>query len=161
MRTERVIHFLLFISLFVIAGFLAACGASATPSTASSQNASAKPAPNFPDDGKRYLNIDLLKKEYDRGADFVLVDARPKPNYNLDHITNAINLPFNEMTDRYKELPKDKWIVAYCACPRSEADYAADILAQKGFTKVKVLYEGYVEWQTRGYPIDKSNRASQ
>ncbi|MSP11941.1 MAG: rhodanese-like domain-containing protein [Chloroflexi bacterium] len=161
MRIQQVIHYLLLIAVLMLAGLLAACGTTAMPFTASGQNASAKPAPNFPDDGKRYVNIDLVKKEYDRGADFVLLDARPKPNYNLDHIKNAVNLPFNEMADRYKELPKDKWVVAYCACPRSEADYAADILGQKGYTKVKVLYEGYVEWQTRGYPVDKSSRTSQ
>jgi len=96
----------------------------------------------------------------DRGADFIILDARPKADYELDHIKGAISMPFFEVEERYKELPKDKWIVTYCACPRAESEHAAKVLQSKGFKKVKVMYEGYFEWLARNYPIAKGDESS-
>ena len=127
----------------------------ATAGCSGRQNAiqAAKPAPNFP--AGPYVSVDDLKREIERGADFVILDARPKADYELDHIPGAISMPFFEVEQRYKELPRDKWIVAYCACPRAESQEAVRVLKEKGFQKVKVLYEGYFEWLARGYPVEK------
>ncbi len=100
-----------------------------------------------------YVSIDELKREMDRGADLVLFDARSRPDYLFDHITGAVSMPFYEVEERFAELPKDKWIISYCACPRAEAERAVAVLQAKGFDKVAVMYEGYVEWRDRGYPI--------
>jgi rhodanese-related sulfurtransferase len=100
-----------------------------------------------------YVSIDELKREIDRGADFILLDARSRPTYLFDHITSAISMPFFEVEERFAELPDDKWIIAYCACPRAEAEKAVRVLQAKGFDKVAVMYEGYFEWRDRGYPI--------
>ncbi len=126
-----------------------------------SQAATARkgPEPNFKPDGL-YVSVEELKREMDRGADFIILDARPKADYKLDHIKGAISMPFFEVEQRYKELPKDKWIVTYCACPRAESERAAQILRSKGFKKVKVLYEGYFEWLSRHYPIEKGDQSS-
>lgn len=122
------------------------------------QSAQAGPEPNFTTDSP-YVSIDELKQEYDRGANMIILDARPKQDYEMDHIAGAISMPFFEVEQRYKELPHDKWIVTYCACPRAEAQEAADILQQKGFKKVKVLYDGYFEWRARNYPIARGNES--
>jgi rhodanese-related sulfurtransferase len=100
-----------------------------------------------------YVSIDELKRELDRGADLVLLDARSRPDYLFDHITGAMSMPFFEVEERFAELPKDKWIIAYCACPRAEAENAVRVLQTQGFDKVAVMYEGYFEWRDRGYPI--------
>jgi rhodanese-related sulfurtransferase len=118
------------------------------------------PEPNFSLDGSLYISIEDVKRELDRGADFIILDARPKPDYELDHIAGAISMPFFEVEQRYKELPRDKWIVTYCACPRAEAEHAAKILLDKGFQKVKVMYEGYFEWLARQYPVAKGSERS-
>ena len=120
------------------------------------QSAKAGPEPNFSTESP-YVNIDQLKQEYDRGAQMIILDARPKQDYDMDHITGAISMPFFEVEQRYKELPRDTWIVTYCACPRAEAEEAAGILKEKGFTKVKVLYDGYFEWLTRDYPTTEGS----
>ncbi len=118
------------------------------------QSAKAGPEPDFTTDSP-YVSIDELKQAYDRGANMIILDARPKQDYEMDHIAGAISMPFFEVEQRYTELPRDTWIVTYCACPRAEAQEAADILQQKGFKKVKVLYDGYFEWLARNYPIAK------
>ncbi|RME43905.1 MAG: rhodanese-like domain-containing protein [Chloroflexi bacterium] len=118
------------------------------------QSVKAGPEPNFSTDSP-YVSIDELKREFDRGARMIILDARPKQDYDMDHIAGAISMPFFEVEQRYNELPRDTWIVTYCACPRAEAQEAANILQQKGFTKVKVLYDGYFEWLARQYPTSK------
>ncbi len=100
-----------------------------------------------------YVTVDEVKREMDRGADLVLFDARARPDYLFDHITGAISMPFYEVEERFAELPMDKWIIAYCACPRAEAERAVVVLQAKGFERVAVMYEGYVEWKERGYPV--------
>lgn len=125
----------------------------------SAVSAKAGPEPNFSTDSP-YVSVEELKQELDRDASMIILDARPKQDYDLDHITGAISMPFFEVEQRYKELPRDTWIVTYCACPKAEAEEAASILRGKGFEKVKVLYDGYFEWLARSYPITKGSESS-
>ncbi|MFQ5595960.1 MAG: rhodanese-like domain-containing protein [Anaerolineae bacterium] len=142
--------------LIAILGTLALllAGAIGCSSGQPAQSVKAGPEPNFASDSP-YVSIEELKQEHDRGANMIILDARPKQDYDMDHIAGAISMPFFEVEQRYKELPSDTWIVTYCACPRAEAQEAANILQQKGFNKVRVFYEGYFEWLARDYPIAK------
>lgn len=45
----------------------------------------------------------------------VLVDVRGVDAYKAGHIKDALNIPFSEIGDRAKELPRDKMIVTYCS----------------------------------------------
>src|SRR5262245_43058359 len=46
-----------------------------------------------------------------------------------------------------KDLPKNREIVTYCACPKDESSIsAAQILQAAGFTRVRVLQGGWNEW---------------
>jgi 3-mercaptopyruvate sulfurtransferase SseA len=53
---------------------------------------------------------DLLKQNK-----AVLVDVRDKNTYNAGHIKGALSIPFGEIGERAKELPRDKMILAYCS----------------------------------------------
>lgn len=130
---------------------VAACGRSQ-----SAQPVNAGPEPEF-SSGTPYVSVDELKQAMDQNANMVILDARPMQDYHMDHISGAISMPFYEVEDRHSELPRDTWIVAYCACPRAEAEEAASILRNNGFTKVKVLYDGYFEWLGRGYPVTEGS----
>lgn len=131
---------------------LAACGRSQP----TAQPASAGPEPEFNTDTP-YVSVDELKQALDADANMVIVDARPPQDYQMDHISGAISMPFYDVANRYSELPRDTWIVTYCACPRAEAEEAASVLRDNGFTKVKVLYDGYFEWLSRGYPVTEGS----
>ncbi len=135
--------------LILLLALVAGCGGG---EPAESQ---AGPAPDFSTDSP-YVSIEDFKREYDRGASMIILDARPKQDYDMDHIEGAISMPFFEVEERYEELPKDTWIVTYCACPRAEAEEAARILQENGYTKLKVLYDGYFEWLARDYPVASS-----
>ena len=62
-------------------------------------------------------------------------------------------MPFFDVEKCYSVLPKDTWIVTYCACPHNESEHAANVLKENGYEKVRVLNEGYIEWKEAGYPF--------
>ncbi|MGF1585814.1 MAG: metalloregulator ArsR/SmtB family transcription factor [Bacteroidales bacterium] len=79
----------------------------------------------------------------------LLLDVRPAIEYEFGHITGAISVPMNELMTQFKNIPKDKEIIAYCRGPFCVlADEAVKILNEKGY-KVRRLDEGFPEWKIR------------
>jgi cytochrome c oxidase cbb3-type subunit III len=96
-------------------------------------------------------SVDVVKAQLDRGARLGLLDARAPSDYLADHIAGAVSVPFYD-PDRYiSQLPKDAWLVCYCACPHAESGQLAQKLLSKGFTKVTVLDEGFSVWKSKGF----------
>jgi rhodanese-related sulfurtransferase len=85
--------------------------------------------------------------------DLLLLDVRPREEYEAGHLPQAVSLPYDELEKRLAELPANKTIVAYCRGPYCVfADDALALLAAKGHT-VRRLEEGVVEWRQAGYAI--------
>jgi ArsR family transcriptional regulator len=83
----------------------------------------------------------------------VLLDVRPRPEFEAGHLRGAVNIPIDELSGRLEELPKNQRIVAYCRgvyCLL--ADEAADLLIANGFDVVR-LDGGWPEWQSEGRPV--------
>lgn len=77
----------------------------------------------------------------------VLMDVRPKVEYDMGHIDGAVSAPINNLLSCLKDFSKEKEIIAYCRGPFCVlADEAVRILHQKGF-KVRRMHEGYPEWK--------------
>lgn len=90
---------------------------SATQTTSTPQQAadSATPHPtSTPGDGVRRVTVADARQAADRG-EAVIVDVRPKAQYDQGHIKGSLSVPKNELTSRLAELPKDKLIIFYCA----------------------------------------------
>ncbi|MEJ2154881.1 MAG: rhodanese-like domain-containing protein [Desulfobacteraceae bacterium] len=98
------------------------------------------------------VSVDYVKKQIDKNADMVLVDARPKrTKYDKGHIPTAISIPdsqFEKLSDRLPK-DKDKLIVFYCGGYKCKLSHksAAKALAM-GYTHVKVFSAGYPAWKT-------------
>jgi 3-mercaptopyruvate sulfurtransferase SseA len=45
----------------------------------------------------------------------IFVDVRSKESYDAGHIKGAISIPLSEVLGRLRDLPPNKFIVAYCA----------------------------------------------
>lgn len=101
------------------------------------------------------VGADRVKAELDRGARFGMLDARAPSDYANEHIAGAVSVPFYDPEPYVAKLPKDAWLVCYCACPHAESGQLASKLQQKGLTKVTVLEEGIGVWKRRGYPVRK------
>ena len=60
------------------------------------------------------INVAQLKSLVDSGS-VVVIDVRVLEQFQQEHVTGAIHIPFNEITARSGEIPKGKTIVTYCA----------------------------------------------
>ncbi len=82
-----------------------------------------------------FVPVDAVKREVDRGAAVVIIDARPPMDYARMHIAGAISVPFYQTADFAAQLPKDRTIVAYCACPHAESGQVREALRKLGYPR--------------------------
>lgn len=76
----------------------------------------------------------------------VLIDVRPRLEYEYRHIPGAIAMPLEELGDRLVELPRDKQVIVYCRGSYCQfADDAVVLLRQHGFDALR-LEGGWPEW---------------
>ncbi len=108
--------------------------------------------PDFPD-GADFIKVDVVKAELDKGSAMIIVDARAPGDYALMHVAGAISVPFYMVEQYAKEIPKDRTILTYCACPHAASVKARDALRALGYKRVAVLDEGINVWRDRGYPV--------
>jgi len=94
---------------------------------------------------------DMVKAQLDRGAKMALLDARAPSDYAVEHIAGAVSVPFYDPDAYVNALPRDAWLVCYCACPHAESGQLAQKLVDRGFSKVTVLDEGLGVWKARKY----------
>lgn len=80
-----------------------------TNKTANQTNNAQHPA----DDAPR-ISLADAKKDFDAGS-AIFVDTRADAAYKTEHIKGSINLTMGDLEARYKELPTDKKIIAYCS----------------------------------------------
>lgn len=92
-------------------------------------------------------------KEREDLRDCIFLDVRPQAEFDSGTITSAISIPIDELSDRFKELPNDKNIVAFCRGPFCTfADEAIQLLDEKGYKAVR-LEEGYPDWKNNNQKI--------
>lgn len=78
--------------------------------------------------------------------DYLLIDVRPKSEYQSGHLESAISIPIEELPMHINRLPKDKRIIAYCRgsyCVYSTE--AVELLQSKGFKAFR-LEASVHEW---------------
>jgi rhodanese-related sulfurtransferase/DNA-binding transcriptional ArsR family regulator len=102
-------------------------------------------------------NRDALLRKARRG-EVVVLDVRPRNEYDQQHLPFARSLPLVELRARLAELPKGKPIVAYCRGPFClMSDEAVKLLAKRGF-RVSKLADGVSEWLAAGLPLEAGNQ---
>lgn len=97
-----------------------------------------------------------VKRLVDEGhRDVAILDVRPADAFREGHIPGAINIPFEEIPSRLKELPKGREIISYCwdvtclLCTK-----AAYVLASKGY-QAREMIGGMDAWQKAGFPVER------
>lgn len=94
--------------------------------------------------------VDLVKSN----RSYVIVDTRPRVDYDKAHLPGAVSIPLN-LTDSYAgKLDKSRLIVTYCGsseCP--ESTRSAQEFMRLGFTNIRDYKGGLKEWKDRGYPV--------
>lgn len=88
-----------------------------------------------------------------RSGEVVVIDVRPRAEYDVAHLPYARSMPLADITQRLAELPTDKDIVAYCRGPFCLfSDEACQLLQAHGYRVTKLL-DGVSEWQAAGLEL--------
>jgi rhodanese-related sulfurtransferase len=72
------------------------------------------------------------------GSGVMIVDTRSTDEFAGSKFSGAVNIPSEEMENRFAEIPKNKPVYLHCSTG-SRADMAYDILKVKGYSNVKLL----------------------
>lgn len=59
------------------------------------------------------VSLDEAKTAYAAGS-AIFVDVRSPDVFQLEHISNAINIPLGAIESRLSELDPKQWIITYC-----------------------------------------------
>jgi rhodanese-related sulfurtransferase/DNA-binding transcriptional ArsR family regulator len=109
----------------------------------------------FFSDGQDVETVDrdaLLERVRKRAV--IVLDVRPREEYEAGHLTGAISIPVPELKRRLKSLPRNREIVAYCRGPYClMANEAVALLQKKGYRARRVEF-GVSEWRDHGFPIE-------
>ena len=101
-----------------------------------------------------FITAEELKLKLSKNEPVMIVDVRSGNNLDGDNkIKGAFYVKLRRLKYRLsfpplKNVPRDRNVVTYCACPDDEASVrAAQILRESGFTRVQVLKGGWVGWK--------------
>ncbi len=82
-----------------------------------------------------------------------IVDLRNSELFNQGHITGSINIPFNNLSKRFNEIPEDsKSIVLVCDMGNVSPN-AGELLKKEGFKDLLILRGGVNEWKLQNLPL--------
>lgn len=103
-------------------------------------------------DGMLPIDREALRQRVLAG-DAVVLDVRPKDEFEARHIPGARSVPLDELEERLAELPSDREIVAYCRGPYCVlAIQAVERLREHGFHASR-LEDGVADWKSLGLPV--------
>ncbi len=120
------------------------------------------PAPSVQAQDIARISPEELKGMIEKGAPVIIVDNRPKAEFDRQHIQGAVSLPWaaDAGEQAKKTLPSNKMIVTYCDCGPGESDSAdvANQLILAGFNNVKTLADGWTPWLQSGSPVERGRK---
>jgi rhodanese-related sulfurtransferase len=109
--------------------------------------------------GADRITIAEMRRLQETGEQVVILDVRSERTFNdSDSLaTGAVRVDPNRSVPEVRKLgiPKQAWIVAFCACPNDQTSvHVADELRQAGWPHARALQDGWEAWQKAGQPIE-------
>ena len=113
------------------------------------------------------ITAEQLKAKLAGSEPVTIIDVRGGESYaaSSNTIKGAIHFKVRKIKSRLKyaplkDLPKDREIVTYCACPNDESSItAAQVLQASGFKRVRVLQGGWTEWLRANGPVEPRTKS--
>lgn len=112
------------------------------------------------------ITVEELKSKLAQNEPVLILDVRSSEGFanSTTTVKGSLHFKVRKLKSRlpyppFKELPRDREIVTYCACPKDESSIAAaQILQASGFKNVKVLQGGWTEWLKANGPVQPRAR---
>ncbi len=91
--------------------------------------------------------------------DSLVLDARPRADYQAGHIRRAKSVPFDSveegLTAILPELMPGRLMMTYCSGKNCDESFLLTLyLRQQGFTNVVLFAAGFQPWKDAGYPVE-------
>jgi rhodanese-related sulfurtransferase len=153
---ERAIVVCAFFLLIATGAAMAGVGAAGVQDPAQSKPDQTKPPET------EWITVEELKSKLAKNEAVTIVDLRAGDSFNqsADKIKGAIHMKARRLRYRlgfapFKELPRDREIVTYCACPSDEISVrAVQVFREAGFKRVLVLKGGWQAWLKAGGQVE-------
>ena len=102
------------------------------------------------------ISTDELQQHLQNDANFVLLDTSLEADAEKFRIDSPkrIYIPFEELHDRYREIPRDKQIAVLCL-KGTRAPTAVRFLTAKGFSHVVSVEGGIEQWIREKKPVQR------
>jgi rhodanese-related sulfurtransferase len=134
-------------------GLLALTPAAGAQQPSASTPAAATAATAAPATDQR-ITVEAVRERLDAGKPVVFVDARGNIA-GATVVKGAAHVPVAQAESWAADVPKDAFVVAYCACATEGTSLAfANKLRALGFTNVYALKGGIKAWETAGLPTE-------
>ena len=104
-------------------------------------------------------NITLNKLDKLNIGDYLLLDVRDNMAFSYGRIVGAINIPVDELEERFGELPHNKKIIVYCM-KGMVSEEAVSLLRKNGFDSYN-LEGGYSRWLIGQMQKQKKSRCEE
>ena len=92
-----------------------------------------------------------LHARQESGTAPLVIDVRTAEEYSSGHIPGAVNIPFDQVAQRFGEVHAPNGVALYCMVgPRARKGESALLAA--GHTAVLHLDGGLAAWQQAGFP---------
>lgn len=149
----------------LVCAFFLSIGAGATTAGVGAAGVQ-DPAQAKPDQTKppevEWITVEELKAKLAKNEAVTIVDLRAVDSFeqSANKIKGAIHMKARRLRYRlsfapFRELPRDREIVTYCACPSDEiAVRAVQVIKEAGFKRVRVLKGGWQAWLKAGGPVE-------
>lgn len=86
-------------------------------------------------------------------GDAVALDVRAPSEVQQKHISGSVSVPLNHLTERLRDLPKNRPLLIYCAGGYRSA-IAASLLQAHGFDRVSEIAGGIAAWEAAKLPVE-------
>jgi rhodanese-related sulfurtransferase len=106
-------------------------------------------------DTVEYLDPAEFRNSFNMEIFAVMIDARVRKEYRREYIKGAVNIPgMKQLVPFADSMDRETPLYIYCdgeARSRTVAEY----LKERGFTRLRILRNGIVEWKAAGLPLER------
>ena len=110
----------------------------------------------------QFITADELKTRIAKNELVTIIDVRGSSTMldNDNKIKGAVYVKLRKLKSRLllpplKDVPRNREVVTYCACPNDESSVsAAQVLLESGFKRVLVLKGGWLMWRKANGPVE-------
>jgi rhodanese-related sulfurtransferase len=101
------------------------------------------------------VTAEQVKSFLDARESMVLIDLRPRAEFQKSHLPGARSVPMQELEKRFREIPQSGRVVLYCDCPQNQIiEQAYQMLKDYGYRNTAVLADPFNDWLKRKFPLE-------